>query len=197
MKAFFLSVAMAAGIAGGATAATISNVNVAGAGTDPFIGSSTTLPAGALWGIAPDVETGTLNGFYVSPFLNGAGEETAPFFNVLGGEAARLLFDGPRNSLSLLWGSVDLYNSITFFLGATQVAFVTLNDFTSPDISFVGDFVTISDVIFDSVTFASQFNSFEFAAVQATAPIPLPAAGVLLLGALGLLVAAGRRRPAG
>jgi hypothetical protein len=54
--------------------------------------------------------------------------------------------------------------------------------------------VTISDILFDRVVFRSTRNAFEFANVTTTAAVPLPAAGLLLMGALAGLRPVSRRR---
>mgnify|MGYP005864143997 CR=1 FL=1 len=196
MKVIVMAAVVAAGIAGAAQAITVTNVNVSGAGTDVFVAGSTTLPVGAVWGLAPASVTGSIFNQYRSPFEGGAGENTAPYFNLAGGTSATLNFSGIRTVLSFLWGSVDTYNSIAFFLGANPVDTVTSADLTNPNLTFGAEFVTVSGLSFDSVVFSSTSNSLEFAAIQSPAPIPLPAAGGLLLAAIGLLAAARRRATA-
>lgn len=198
MKAFVMAAVVAAGFAGAAQAVTVTNTTVSGPGTDGYVAGSTTLPVGASWGVLPAIVTGSLGGQYRSPFEGGAGETTAPYFNVYGNSAATLNFSGIRSMLSFLWGSVDTYNSIAFFLGAnpTPVFTVTSANLTNPQFTTGAEFVTVSGLSFDRVVFSSSWNSLEFAAIQSPAPIPLPAAGSLLLAAIGLLAAARRRATA-
>ena len=53
--------------------------------------------------------------------------------------------------------------------------------------------MTISGITFDEVTFSSGSNAFEYANLAA---VPLPAAGLVMLIALGGAAAAYRRRKA-
>ena len=102
-------------------------------------------------------------------------------------------FDSLHTSFSLVWGSPDSYNSLHFYNGTTWVA-------TILGTSIVGccggnianSLVTISDLQFDSVRFVSGAPAFEYANISAA--VPLPAGGLLLLGALGGLAALRRRK---
>jgi hypothetical protein len=180
-------------------ATTITNVNAPGSYALVDLTNSLDLPTGAAWVSAgtPTVQTGSLVNEYRSP-LQGAGgtlEEDTPYWNVLGRETGILDFDGTHTSLSLLWGSVDTYNTIEFWLGGslvTSVISTLLAPAPVPGNSGGASFVTVSNLTFDEVRFVSNSNSFEFLGVSAA--VPLPAGGLLLIGAIGGLAALRRRK---
>ncbi len=170
------------------------------------LGTSATvaLPGGASWfGTAPQIRTtGNVSGTARSPFdetspissyFSSADiPDTTPYFSVGPGSttnSATLEFLIDQTSLSFLWGSPDGFNSLTFRLDGDNVASFTGNDVDpSP---FGASFVTY-DGLFDEVVFASPSgNAFEFSNLSAVA-VPLPAGLVLMLTALGGLVAVRR-----
>lgn len=194
MKALATAAVLSLALAGGAQALTVTNVNAAGALSDPYVAGSVTLPNGASWQApAPPIEVGSLSGQYRTPFEGGAGQNTAQFFNVLGGTSATLLLSSVRSSLSLLWGSVDTYNAVDLYLGGNLMATITSANMTAPQIGLGAEYVTIAGQLFDKVVFRSNQNSMEFATVSA---VPLPAGVLMLLGALGALAAVRRRNAA-
>lgn len=137
--------------------------------------------------------------------------ETGKYHSVQSGWSASYEFDAAQESFSLIWGSPDTYNSLSFFLGADQIdlsvvpgvagmsitgADVALLPLTQPEQVGLAN-VVFSGFLFDRVVFASTGNAFEFAMVSSTpAPVPLPAAAWMMMAALGGLFAAGRRRAA-
>lgn len=109
--------------------------------------------------------------------------------------AASYTFGSLRTKLSLVWGSPDAYNTLSFLLDGVEVGSVN-------GIELVGccgtnipsSLITISGVgQFDEVVFTSGAPAFEYANVAA---VPLPAGGLLLLGALGGIAALRRRKTA-
>ena len=121
---------------------------------------------------------------------------------------AMLSFGGLQGSLSLLWGSPDIWNLIGFLKDGEWVDFLTGQTLAAAFPGAVTDpgssaaYVTISGVEFDTVVFrayGANKGSFEFANVSATpvdpvSPVPLPA-GVLLLGTgLGAFALMRRKR---
>lgn len=173
----------------------------------PDASNSVTLPSGASWDVAAQVRSGNQNGVFRTPwdesstanvvnpsvpnaasidfFATGPGNQPNP---------AKLVFDTVQNSLSFLWGSPDTYNDLIFYLAGSVVTEFQGSPITgSPSAGSV--LVTYSGV-FDEVWFKSDpNNAFEFASITAT-PVPLPAAGWLLLAGIGGLVVLRRKRSA-
>jgi hypothetical protein len=194
MKSLVGSALLALSLGTAAQAVTVTNTTVSGLGTDPFVAGSVTLPGGSSWFDAPDIEVGSAGGLYRTPFEGGTGAGTAQFFNVTADNSpAILVLNSVQTSLRLLWGSVDTYNTLELFLGNSLVATVTSANMVNPQFSTGAEYVTISGQAFDEVRFLSSTNSFEFAAIAA---VPLPAGGLLLIGALGAFAVLRRRTPA-
>jgi hypothetical protein len=164
--------------------------------------TSLDLPVGSTWLLPPDTVNGDAAGEYLSPFFAlGAGnyEETS-YWNVAGsggsGNMAQLIMGTVSDSLSLLWGSPDTYNFVTLINfvrgGLTTSVSIGLNDLNQGLVTPGGGavYVTISGFLFNKVEFFSSSPAFEFSNVSASpAPVPLPAAGLMLLIALGGLAA--------
>ncbi|MEH6591277.1 MAG: VPLPA-CTERM sorting domain-containing protein [Halioglobus sp.] len=101
---------------------------------------------------------------------------------------AVMTFSGERTGLSLLWGSVDSYNSIEFYKNGDVVDTVLGSSVeTLAPNGLDAALVSISAVTFDEVHFISDTNAFEFSNVAA---VPVPAAvwlfGSALLGLAGI-----------
>jgi hypothetical protein len=110
-------------------------------------------------------------------------------------------FERTMKSLSFVWGSPDGYNTVEFLLRGTVVDSVSgqepVDAFGSGG-NLALPTVTISDIAggqFDAVRFVSGAPAFEYAQVRVAA-VPVPAAGLLLAGALGGLAALRRRKAA-
>jgi hypothetical protein len=133
---------------------------------------------------------------------------TGVYSSVSKNGSATFSFVGAQNVLQFVWGSVDNYNFLTFYLGSVQVDVFSFTNLASMQAAgFVGgrsagqDSMTarITDIgaggVFDRVVLTATQDAFEFANLRA-AQVPLPAGGLLLVGALGGLAFARRRRAA-
>ena len=153
--------------------------------------------------------TGAASGQYAAPVLSGGnganfggqpdGTDATTYLSSGGaGGSATLSFLGPQAYLGLLWGSVDNYNTLEFFSGATSVA-----TFTGVDVgnsagsgNCIGGnqgtqgtcYVNINFLTgsFDRVVATSSSYAFEFDNVAFSAlKVPEPGAiGMFLLGLL-------------
>jgi PEP-CTERM motif len=148
-------------------------------------------------------------GLYATPF----GDATN-YMAVLGGGSEEIAYSGSKDSFGLYWGSVDTYNSLTFYSGDNLVATITGADL-GPSVNPNGgqtDYASNAYVLitrlpqFDRVFASSSSNSFEFDNVIAggtpelpssVAAVPEPSTwAMLLLGFAGLGYVASRRRKA-
>jgi hypothetical protein len=175
-------------------------------------------PAGAVFSddalVTPP--PGSLASLYQSPFNNTALSETQSYFSVgtvdRAGDGApspvTLTFGAPIDSFTILWGSIDSYNTIEFFSGAASLmAFtgsqiVDMYDLGGLAGANLSNYEQVALLRFSdfgqggltSVKFTSPQAAFEFA--LAPQPIPLPASALLLFGALGGLGVISRQRKA-
>jgi hypothetical protein len=124
-------------------------------------------------------------------------------FVTTGVGSATLTMPGTETYLGLLWGSVDLYNTLQFYNGSTLVGTATGADVTAAANGNQGASGTyyvniLSDLGFDSVVASSSEYAFEFDNVaynptNPNNPVPEPfSLGLVGLGMVG--IAAGRRR---
>lgn len=200
------------------------STNGAGNTADVFAGDfNATLPTGATWaGTDPTVTPPptSLSGAYKSPFENVTADPTVEnntYFSVggsSGGEGAPSpqTLNYSASAFSLLWGSIDTYNTITFFseidgggsevgswtgstiisqietdlTGGTSIPLVTSTGYDIVAlIEFTGDFKSIS--------FSSEnSDGGDIAAMEFAMPIPGPF-GALLIGTAFLGAGALRR----
>lgn len=112
------------------------------------------------------------------------------YTSIQAGGSATYNFAGPATDLSLLWGSPDSYNTLTFYSG--------LNGTGTPVYSITGSQLNIQtyghDLVdftfaggtFEFVVLDSGENAFEFADLQDALLTPLPATLPLFAGGLGL-----------
>ena len=159
------------------------------------------------------VAQGGASGLYAAPFISNSnaapfgdatvsGQDTTRFIST-GNAAATLTFSGTQHYLGLLWGSVDLYNSLDFFLGATAVGHVSGGDIfaaAAGDQGVMGTYYAniTSDLAFDRVVASSSDYAFEFdnVAFGGASGVPEPAAlGLLGLGLIGAAFFRRRRQP--
>ena len=111
---------------------------------------------------------GTSAGISASP----AGDATN-YMSILGGNSETLTFAATETRFGLYWGSIDAYNSISFFSGNDASPFLTLTGNTlnaAPPVGSNGDqssaltnsYLTFTDLSFNKIVLASAQNSFEF-----------------------------------
>lgn len=171
-------------VAGAASAASISWGPTPTTNTD-----NPALECGASSSCQDNIATSVVNQ-YLSPWAGGtAADDGFTYSSVTGTGSIDLGIDA--TALSFVWGSPDDYNTLTLLDDGDVVfsyAYPTTIGSNIPDSLF-----TVSGVLFDEVVFASGTPAFEFANLSVAA-VPLPAAGVLLLGALGALGIARRRK---
>jgi hypothetical protein len=174
------------------------------------LGNGTLTPASAPLVTPPP---GSISGSFQSPFNNTGLADTQSYFSIGGssngnggGSPMTLEFGTAVTEFSFLWGSIDSYNEIEFFDAAqNSLGFVTgagvlgqskpSNPTNFEEVVLLNVFAdqTVGDSI-KYITFASiDQAALEVAFVNPTA-IPLPASGFLLIGGLGALYAARRKR---
>jgi hypothetical protein len=231
LQALLVAGALAAGlcIATSANATLVYNSTIGGAANGSIrenfngllTGSATqTTSTDVTVSFSPDgqVVNGSSNGVYAAPYLtgnNGVGfgspnqsVDTADKTNYLtaGGKKdsnATLSWTSMQQYFGILWGSVDTYNTLTFYSGSTQVGLVTGSDVIAiangnqgPDGTVYVNFN--SDQPFDKVVMTSTQHAFEFDNVAFSShQLNLPEPGTLGMMGLGLLAMLGlaiRRR---
>lgn len=174
------------------------------------LGDGTLTPASAPLVTPPP---GNVSGQYQSPFNNTGLGDTQSYFSIGGssngnggGSPMTLEFGTAVTEFSFLWGSIDSYNEIEFF----DAAQVSLGFFTGTGInSGLGlggngpnfENVALLSVFADQsvgdsikyITFASINQAALEIAFENPNVVPLPASGLLLIGAFGALYAARRK----
>ena len=109
---------------------------------------------------------------------------------------------GKYNYLGLWWGSIDSYNTISFFNGSTLVDSFTGSQIVDPNarnsngtkLSLYVNFLNLGN--FDSFSLTSTNNAFEVDNIAiGTAPVPEPATMILFgTGIAGIVAFRGRRK---
>lgn len=202
-----LAVCLTVGVAGAATLNVVDWDHQGafnGAGDDYANGYGANNPLDANWGAEPDTELGNTPNVAQSPFNSNGNTGSQNYYSVnTSNTPATLTYNTLQTVFNILWGSVDDYNTITFTQGDNStVSFVgttianAIGGLTSNggnyEVTALVNFTDFAGGGFKSVAFSTTQNSFEFA----LAPVPLPAGGLLLLGAVGGLAALRRRAKA-
>jgi VCBS repeat-containing protein len=126
-----------------------------------------------------------------APYMGpGSGHADSTNYLAVGANGQETIsFDGPQNTFGLYWGSVDSYNTISFYKGTQLVASYTGSDLgaLTPDggqNSFSSNgYVEFKDLApFDKVVLASSQNAFELDNVSAGS---IPDSHVQLASAIG------------
>lgn len=182
------------------------------------IGSAGGTSGGIMVSFAPDAQTanGSMNGLYAAPYLsngNGAdfgnpndGPDTTNYLasgatDSSPGAAVTLQFTGQQKYFGLLWGSVDAYNTLTFYSGGVQVGQFTGNNVSMSagtgnctagnqgqigtcyvNIDFGGG--SYDEVVATSTQYAFEFDNVAYNANNVSVPEP----GVAGMFTLGLLL---------
>jgi hypothetical protein len=195
----------------------------------PGTAATTLLPSGIVISYRPDAQavSGSSSGLYAAPFLSGgnglgfgSGGSTQPG----GADATTYITSGSYGSVSgavvslqlpaleryfgILWGSVDNYNTLSFYNGATLVGAITGSDVTaSPNgdqgvngtlyvnIDATGG-STFDRVVATSGQYAFEFDNVAFNQIARAeiASVPEPVGlSLLATGLLGMLFARRRR----
>ena len=139
--------------------------------------------------------TGSVSGQYAAPF-----EDATQYLAVLAGNTATLAISPAVKSLSFYWGSIDDYNTVSFFSGDTLVASFTGaqipaaladgsqgNPLNNRRVTFDFDGAKVS-----SVAFTSQQNAFELDTVSGA--VPEPATWAMLIVGMAMTGTSLRRR---
>jgi hypothetical protein len=126
--------------------------------------------------------SGTLN-LYATPF-----NDPTNYMAVLAGQSETVVYGRTYSELGLYWGSIDTYNVLTLFNGASSVV-VPVPPVADGD-QFADDsnrYFVVSGFNFDKAVFGSNGNSFEFDNVAVGGGVPEPSTwALMLLGFVGL-----------
>lgn len=168
---------------------------------------------GVMLSLVPDaaVVQGSLSGRYAAPFLSGAngagfgagggtqanGADATPYLSTgstgaFAGAGITISFAAPQSYFGLLWGSVDTYNTLSFFSGATLLGSITGGQVTPQATGNQGAqgtfYVNInSGLAFDRVVATSSQYAFEFDNLAwSAAPVGVPEPAALAMLAAGL-----------
>ena len=161
----------------------------------PGASAATTLPSGIAVSFDGNAQavSGSSYGLYAAPYLSGAnglgfglnsstqsgGRDATTYVSAGTNGSVALQFPSLETYVGILWGSVDGYNTLSFFNGSTLVGTFTGSDVTANPNGdqgingtvYVGVSAT-GDTAFDRVVATSGGNAFEFDDVSFTDPPP-------------------------
>ena len=194
--------------------------SVGGAPTGMIYASFDGLPLGSAGGISNGINVvfggdaqavqGSASGLYAAPYLSGGngslfgdptdGPDTTTYLST-GIGSVTLNMPGQENYLGLLWGSVDSYNTLSFYNGATLVGTATGTDVTASangDQGVLGTFYVnfTSTDSFNRVVATSSSYAFELDNVAFNPTgVPEPSSFILsLVGGIGTLTTVALKR---
>ena len=156
-------------------------------------------PAGLTGNFA--IVQGSVVNQYAAPLGDTTHYLTVPINGSSG--SATLALSSPLTSLSLYWGSIDTYNTISFADagGASLGSFTGAQVPPAPADGSQGNMLNNRRVNFDfggssatSVTFTSGNKAFEVDDIAGTGAVPEPATWAMLITGMGMVGAAARRR---
>ena len=146
--------------------------------------------------------TGSVSGVYAAPALDASQYAVVPMAGMPTGTATLDLSGlGPLGTLSFYWGSIDSYNFVKFFSGATEIFSMdgTMMPPASGDQFAAGtnrraffSFAPTDNVT--SMQFISNGVAFEFDDVAISAAVPEASTWAMLIAGFGIVGAAMRRR---
>lgn len=146
------------------------------------------------------IATGDASGLYAAPFITATGlDDATPYLtvpeNLQASTSATLALGSTANYFGLLWGSIDSYNTIEFWLGSSLVASFTGNAAISPTAAngnqtapstntYVNFFElpTFDAVVLESTGYAFESDNHAYGTVKVPAPGTLVLLGAALLG---------------
>jgi hypothetical protein len=204
---------------------TISSV-VGGVPTGANYTNFNNIPLGAGGGVSNGISVtfsgdgqavqGAAIGLYAAPFLSNSNGTLFGDATVFGADTTTYLSSGigsvtlnlpsPQMYMGLLWGSVDLYNTLQFYSGATLVGTLTggnINAFANGDQGALGTFyvninstLTFDRVVASSTQYAFELDNVALNPTPVNGPVATPEPASLVLWAVGGLAgfAVARRR---
>ena len=153
-------------------------------------------------GIVYNNITGSSSGNDRSPFENlatpgsGVGSWASNRYDAVQENSSGYVNVALSHTMTMLWGSPDNYNTISFCTGANGGGTCTVGAYVAGvlPITYGHDLITFTtDFTFSSIEFASGQNALEFADVSVS-NTPLPAALPLFAGGLGVMGLLARRK---
>jgi hypothetical protein len=158
--------------------------NVADFTSNPGPTINLTPTSSSLWSI----QTVSVGGSYRSPFENfiPAGSQGPGYGNAFAsiqlGGSALYNFAGPKNLFSILWGSPDAYNTLSFYSGSNGTGSLLLS-LTGSNLliqTFGHDLLQIDfgNQFFESIVLTTASNAFEYTNLQVSdvTAVPIPPA---------------------
>ena len=174
---------------GPVTGAAYDNLNAGAAGPSiTFTGNAGYVTGASPYNYAPPV----LSNGNGSAFGNANGTDTSQYIAVEGNASAQIHFSGVQQYFGLLWGSVDSFNTLSFYDNAALIGAISGANVTG---SAIGDqsangtyYVNInSSLPFNTVIASSSGNSFEFDNLAYATPVPEPTSLAIFGTGLALL----------